>query len=580
MAKPAENRQSGSVTDGNRTLNPAIHQTLGDLVTRVDDVQFPLAVETTTPGENLQAQLKNQLTDYLMPRVADTEAPLLIVFGGSTGAGKSTLINSIIGEDVSSASVLRPTTRWPVLVCNPADRTHFTSNRILPGLERVSQEATDTQAPQVRIVDHPAIPPGVAVLDSPDIDSVMDSNRKLARQLLAAADLWVFVTTAARYADAVPWELLKQSADNGTAVAMVLDRVPPNANREVRHHLSSLLKDARLGTAPIFTVPELTLEDGRLPQSAIFPLRSWIANLSSNPRARNAVVQRTLHGALAAVPDRVEILAEYAQAQVDAHERLAEVVDTEFAHARQRLGEALVSGHVLRGEVLARWQDFVGTGQLFRGLEPTVARIRDRITSAITGKRDTAEPLGQAIESSAALLVREQAVTALGGVTDAWHETTPGRTILKDNPQLEKLPADMDATIKRTIAEWSDQVNDLVRDVGQSKRARARILSFGVNGVGAVLMLAVFAGTGGLTGAEAGIAGGTAVVAGKLLDTIFGDQVTRDLASKARHMLLEATGELLTSFREPFDSALKDRTVNPEQAAELRTINERLKGML
>ena len=93
-------------------------------------------------------------------------------------------------------------------------------------------------------------------------------------------------------------------------------------------------------------------------------------------------------------------------------------------------------------------------------------------------------------------------------------------------------------------------------------------------------MLAVFAGTGGLTGAEAGIAGGTAVVAGKLLDTIFGDQVTRDLASKARHMLLEATGELLTSFREPFDSVLKDRTVNPEQAAELRTINERLKGML
>jgi len=580
VAKPAENRQSGTVTDSNRTLNPAIHQTLGELVTRVGNVQFPLTVETTTPGKALQTQLNNQLTDYLMPRVADTEAPLLIVFGGSTGAGKSTLINSIIGEDVSSASVLRPTTRWPVLVCNPADRKHFTSKRILPSLERVSQEATDTQAPQVRIVDHPSIPPGVAVLDSPDIDSVMDSNRQLARQLLAAADLWVFVTTAARYADAVPWELLKQSVDNGTAVAMVLDRVPPNANREVRHHLSSLLKEARLGTAPIFTVPELTLEDGRLPQSAIFPLRSWISNLSSNPRARNAVVHRTLHGALAAVPGKVDALAEHAQAQVDSHERLAEVVDTEFAHARQRLGEALVSGHVLRGEVLARWQDFVGTGQLFRGLEPTVARIRDRITAAVTGKRDTAEPLGQAIESSAALLVREQAVAALGGVTDAWHETTSGKTLLENDPQLGKLPADMDTTIRRTISDWSDKVNDLVREVGQSKRARARILSFGVNGVGAVLMLAVFAGTGGLTGAEAGIAGGTAVVTGKLLDTIFGDQVTRDLASQARQMLLEATGELLTSFRKPFDSALEDVAVNPEQAAELRTINERLKGML
>ena len=52
------------------------------------------------------------------------------------------------------------------------------------------------------------------------------------------------------------------------------------------------------------------------------------------------------------------------------------------------------------GAVNARWQDFVGTGQFFRGLEPTVARVRDRITAAVTGKRDAAEPLEQAILNS------------------------------------------------------------------------------------------------------------------------------------------------------------------------------------
>ena len=46
------------------------------------------------------------------------------------------------------------------------------------------------------------------LLDSPDIDSVLAENRALANQLLAAADAWLFVTTAARYADAVPWEFL------------------------------------------------------------------------------------------------------------------------------------------------------------------------------------------------------------------------------------------------------------------------------------------------------------------------------------------------------------------------------------
>ena len=40
-------------------------------------------------------------------------------------------------------------------------------------------------------------------------------NRELAAQLLAAADLWLFVTTAARYADAVPWDLLRTAARPG-----------------------------------------------------------------------------------------------------------------------------------------------------------------------------------------------------------------------------------------------------------------------------------------------------------------------------------------------------------------------------
>ena len=53
------------------------------------------------------------------------------------------------------------------------------------------------------VVPAPELQPGLALLDSPDIDSVLAENRALATQLLAAADAWLFVTTAARYADAV-----------------------------------------------------------------------------------------------------------------------------------------------------------------------------------------------------------------------------------------------------------------------------------------------------------------------------------------------------------------------------------------
>ena len=64
-------------------------------------------------------ELVAQIDDYLLPRLRSMDAPLLMVVGGSTGAGKSTLVNSLVGADVSPAGVLRPTTRAPVLVCHP-----------------------------------------------------------------------------------------------------------------------------------------------------------------------------------------------------------------------------------------------------------------------------------------------------------------------------------------------------------------------------------------------------------------------------------------------------------------------------
>ena len=50
---------------------------------------------------------------------------------GSTGAGKSTLVNSLVGSEVSTAGVLRPTTRRPVLVHNPLDEELLSHHPVL-----------------------------------------------------------------------------------------------------------------------------------------------------------------------------------------------------------------------------------------------------------------------------------------------------------------------------------------------------------------------------------------------------------------------------------------------------------------
>ena len=88
------------------------------------------------------------------------------------------------------------------------------------------QRRTPRPFPPLVLVADPAVPQGIALLDAPDVDSISDDNRRLAGQLLAAADLWIFVTTANRYADAVPWKLLLDASSRDIMVAVVLDRVP------------------------------------------------------------------------------------------------------------------------------------------------------------------------------------------------------------------------------------------------------------------------------------------------------------------------------------------------------------------
>ena len=268
----------------------------------LDAVRLDLAVPGAEEARRMRDDLVAQVDDYVLPRLGQMDAPALIVVGGSTGAGKSTLLNSLIGSVVSPAGILRPTTRTPVLAFNPDDLEWFASTRILPGLPRAS--GAEAKPGTLQLVPTESLPPGLALLDSPDIDSVLAENRALASQLLAAADGWLFVTTAARYADAVPWEFLRAARDRGTALSLVLNRVPEDAGREVPAHLRRMLQDEGLAEADVLVVPETTLAEGLVPLPALAPVRAWLDDLAANAQARAALVRRTLRGALTSLPTR------------------------------------------------------------------------------------------------------------------------------------------------------------------------------------------------------------------------------------------------------------------------------------
>ena len=558
------------------TDRPEMLEALAALRDALRRARLPLQLPGVEGQRALQRELADQLDDYILPRVRSIDAPLLCVVGGSTGAGKSTLVNSLVGTKVTEPGLLRPTTRSPVLVCHPDDAAWFGPDRVLPELERVDRPTDDPGALQLVSVD--VMPRGLAILDAPDVDSVEDANRALAAQLLAAADLWLFVTSAARYADAVPWEFLRAAAERSAAVAIVLDRTPADAIDTVAAHLARMLAARGLRDSPLFTIPEKRLgEGGLLTASAVADVRGWLQALGSDADARALVVRQTLQGAVRNVAFRAHDVADGCAAQASTATSLREHASEAYDEAVRRVVDATADGTLLRGEVLARWQEFVGTGELMRSLETRVGWLRDRLVNAVKGKPQQADRVTVAVESGLETLVLEHAEAAAERTAGAWATYAPGKALLDDSDEdLSRASRALRRRTERTIRDWQADVLELVRTEGADKRGTARFLAFGVNGLSVTLMIVVFAHTGGLVGAEAGIAGGSAVLGQKLLEAVFGDQAVRALVSRARRMLDERLRELLADEVARYTSLIDGLQLSSDTAPQIRAAARRV----
>jgi len=550
----------------------ALTRGLARLKAELTGLELGLEVPNADRARDLRREVVEQVDDYLLPRLRQMDAPLLMVVGGSTGAGKSTLVNSLVGATVSTAGVLRPTTRAPVLVCHPGEMGWFEDDRILPGLSRTSGGAAGADG--LHLVGAESVPAGLALLDAPDIDSVVEANRSLAGQLLAAADSWLFVTTAARYADAVPWDLLHGARDRGTAISLVLNRVPAGAEDEIAPHLREMLADQGLPGTNLLVVPETALVDGLLPPDALAPVRVWLDGLAADAQARGELVRRTLTGALASLPPRVETVLEIVAAQLAARAELTAAVDEAYAQARAEIDEAVRGGSLLRGEVLARWHDVVGTGDVMRALETRVGWVRDRVRSLLTGSPTADAEIKTAVRSSVDSVVHTAADRAAEQAARRWEQDSAGRALLAgagaEAGRLDAASGELVPATTEAVRAWQGHVFELVREEGQDKRATARLASLGVNGAGLTVMIAVFASTGGLTGAEIAVAGGTSALGQKVLEAIFGDQAVRSLAERARKDLLERVDALLESESARFHALMAPVAPAPDSVERLR----------
>lgn len=556
----------------------------------------------TATARTLLAAMARQLDDYILPRSASVDNPLTIVVGGSTGAGKSTLVNTLLGEPLTQSGAIRPTTRHPVLLHRAEDEAVLSPERFLPTLPRTrtsgmnaGSQALPGLDPKIARALIPittsALPQGIALIDAPDIDSVSEENRTLAKELLSAADLWLFVTTANRYADAVPWELLHEAAARSIAIAVVLNRVPEGDEEAIENDLRRMLDEAGIHAVLIHTVTEQPRdESGMLAPVSLAPLTLWIRELGADAPARAAIARQTLAGAVETLAGNLQVLAAEQARQQAAHQSLATIAAEEYEDALTTIDGALSDGSLLRGEVLSRWHDFVGTGDFFRSLDSTIGRLRDRVGSALRGQPAAAQKVEDALESGIHAVVLDAAARASENTRTRWRASRAGRSLLArlDAPQAVSVAPQtasaapeqnaeakgevqsaediFSAAVAEQIRLWQGSVLEMIREEGADKRKRARFLSLGVNATAVMLMVAAFSLTGGITGIEAGIAGGSGVVGTKLLESIFGEDAVRRMATRARTDLLERMADLLTEHAQPFTAVLEE--TDPQADAE------------
>ena len=171
----------------------------------------------------------------------------LVALLGATGSGKSSVTNAVVGSDIATTGVRRPTTS-STLACvfGPDD-----AQGLLDWLE-VANRHLVPDADQLS---------GLVLLDVPDHDSVAVSHRLEMERIAEHADLLLWVTDPEKYADKAMHTYLRTLSHHGAVTVMVLNKSDQLGSDEVElmaGDLNRLLADDGIPTPTVIPLSATT----------------------------------------------------------------------------------------------------------------------------------------------------------------------------------------------------------------------------------------------------------------------------------------------------------------------------------
>lgn len=180
------------------------------------------------PNEVLK--LAEQLAGEIRERRGFLGETLVLAIAGGTGTGKSSLVNALAGEIITSVSVLRPHTDEPFAVIPENPEPAVTVLLDTLGIAYRHEHAAFTRT---------------AIIDLPDVDSIADWHRERVEDLIPRVDGVIWLFDPDKYRDPIVHdEFLARLAEHRSQFIFALnkiDKLRPDDLQTVRQDLLETL---------------------------------------------------------------------------------------------------------------------------------------------------------------------------------------------------------------------------------------------------------------------------------------------------------------------------------------------------